>query len=356
MNLQSAFDGFRGFIDCVASAVILWISWLRPPLQVRLVEEDNDSFRIELPTGRERAGLDKTRVRLVHGTADVPSAIAEVLQGSEAEIVLRSQRFLFRPLEVPRRAAEFLDGIVRAQIDRLTPWNAHDAAFGWMTSTAAAKDRIALSVCATARSLLTPYVDVLLGLGVESVAISTLPEMSVAGTSPIRVLERRGSSVIDQDRIRRYLSIALLVSGLFAVLSTIANEFLGGALDAQQLELSQEISQRRAMIRSNGAPAASSALQMLSQRKHESPSSVLVLEALSKILPDHTYVTELRVEGEKIQLVGLTRDAPALIPLIENSPSFTRATFFAPTTSTEGEPGEHFHIEAQVKPVFATGP
>ena len=60
-----------------------------------------------------------------------------------------------------------------------------------------------------------------------------------------------------------------------------------------------------------------SAAQSLEQRKHTTPSSVIVLEALSAVLPDDTYVTELRIDGEKLQIVGVTSDAPSLIKLIE---------------------------------------
>jgi general secretion pathway protein L len=82
---------------------------------------------------------------------------------------------------------------------------------------------------------------------------------------------------------------------------------------------------------------------------------VIVIEALSQILPDHTYLTELRVIGDRVQIVGVSRDAPSLIRLIEQSSHFTRATFFAPTTRSPGEPGEHFNIEARIEPVYTPG-
>ena len=34
---------------------------------------------------------------------------------------------------------------------------------------------------------------------------------------------------------------------------------------------------------------------------------------------------------------------------------FEHAAFYAPTTRTPGDPGERFHVEAHIKPVFAVG-
>jgi general secretion pathway protein L len=81
----------------------------------------------------------------------------------------------------------------------------------------------------------------------------------------------------------------------------------------------------------------------------------MVLEAVSRAVPDTTYVTELRIEGDKVQVVGLTQDAPPLIRLMEQSPQFSRATFFAPTTRDQNEAGDRFHIEAHITPHFGSG-
>jgi general secretion pathway protein L len=81
----------------------------------------------------------------------------------------------------------------------------------------------------------------------------------------------------------------------------------------------------------------------------------MVLEGISRVLPDTTYVTELRIEGDKMQVAGLTQDAPSLIRLIEQSPQFTRATFFAPTTRAPEDSGERFHVEAHVTPYYGSG-
>jgi len=349
-------DGFYRWIDSVASTVNGLLHRLQSNHEVRIVEEAHDTFTLHAAGTARKSSLRDHRIRIADGSIEesLPAAWASMLRGSRAELVLRANRFLFRPLELPKRAVEFLDGIVRAQIDRLTPWTAGEAVFSWTPPKDAPNDRIELTIAATARALVAPYVQAIADLGAASVVVLTVPADAEPHAAPIKVFEQRARGVFEIDRIRRTLVALFMLSGLAAAVSMGYSAVALDSLDGEQQALSRKIAARRAALHT-GPEFAVSAQRMLERRKQSMPSSVIVLEALSQILPDHTYVTELRIEADKLQIVGVTRDAAALIALIEQSPHFTRATFSAPTTRTPGEPGERFHIEAQIKQILAVG-
>ena len=90
----------------------------------------------------------------VEATSFVGSALTKsqsLLAGSHVDVVLAPSHFLFRELELPLRAAEFFEGVVREQIDRLTPWRSSDAAFGWSAPAKLDDKRILVTVAATTR-------------------------------------------------------------------------------------------------------------------------------------------------------------------------------------------------------------
>lgn len=342
---------FTRWIDAAAGAVVAALSSFGKRKSVQVIEQEGGSFVIQ-SDDNSPSGLPFERVQIADGklVAAHADAVTAMLEGSSAELVLRPARVLFRPLELPQRATEFLGGVVRAQIDRLTPWTANDAAFGWSEPAVTGADRMTVTVAATARAPVQPVVDALTAAGAQSVTVTAAPP----GAAPITVLAHHAAGTLDFTRVRNAMVAVLIGAGLLAGLSLSAAALAGVRYGNQQEELARRIAERRAAIRAGrDGPQAATPLRALERRKYQSPSSVIVLEVLSQILPDHTYVTELRIEGDKLRLIGVTRDAPELIRLLERSPNFTRATFFAPTTKGPTDPGERFHIEAQIEPVFA---
>jgi general secretion pathway protein L len=196
-----------------------------------------------------------------------------------------------------------------------------------------------------------PLLDALSGAGAASVAMFTAPADGAAGSAGMKVYDQSIRGTLDAMRMSRILLLVLLVAAGAASLAVAADATIGGGLEARSLDLAHRIDERRALLRGGQGGANRSASALLDRRKQEVAATVIVLEALTAILPDHTYVTELRVEGNRLQVIGVTQDAPGLIRLIEQSPHFTRATFFAPTTRSPTDPGERFHIEARIEPV-----
>lgn len=343
------------WIDAIARTMSAPLANMNPVRRIEVVENDEGIFTMQLApkTKMKDGNLSPCRIDIADGMLSNPLSgeWGAAVKGGVVELMLRSSRFVFRPLELPNRAAEFLDGIIRAQIDRLTPWNATEAVFRWTRPRDVAGERIELTVVATGRAAATSLAQAFFDLGAAGVDISS----AAPGEDRVVVYSQRATAQAGFGRIRLALVSGLATTGLLAMLSTGLGGFIVASYDAQQQQIDRRIAERRAILRGGQTGSGSSPLELLIRRKQTTASSVLVIEALSALLPQHTYATEIRIEGDKLQIVGVTRDAPSLIQILEQSPHFSSAGFFAPTTRAANEPGERFHIEARLKPHFGLG-
>jgi general secretion pathway protein L len=343
------------WIDTVARTVSARLEFARGKRQIAITEEGEGFLTLRLAprAETENSELPSCRIQLVDGGVSGPLSPewAAAMQGAMVDLALQPSRFVFRPLELPSRAVEFLDGIICAQIDRLTPWTAVDAVFHWSSPQGRADDHIVLTVVATARAAVTSLAQVFFDLGAAGVEVST----AAPGMERIAVFNRRVGEQAGSSRLRLALVAILATTGVLAMLSIGLGGFVTGSYDAEQQQIQRRIAERRAIARSNQGGSDSSPLEVLVRRKQTVPSAVIVLEELSALLPDHTYATEMRIEGDKLQISGLTHDAPSLIQILEQSPYFASAGFFAPTTRAANESRERFHIETRIKPQFGSG-
>jgi general secretion pathway protein L len=343
------------WIDAIARTISAPLENVKSVRRIEVVEDDECIFTMRIAPHTRIKGdeLPPCRVDIADGvvSSSLSPEWAAAVRGGLVELVLRPSRFVFRSLELPSRAAEFLDGIIRAQIDRLTPWNPGETAYHWTRPSDVAGERIAITIVATGRSAVISLAQAFSDLGAAGVAIST----AASEEGRVTVYNQRADRQSGFRQMRLALIACLVTTGLLAMLSVSVGGFVADSYDAQQQQIQRRISERRAIMRGNQTGSAGSPLEILVRRKQTTPASVIVIEALSALLPDHTYATEVRMEGDKLQIVGVTRDAPSLIQVLEQSPYFSSAGFFAPTTRAANEPGERFHIEAKLKPHFGLG-
>jgi len=81
-------------------------------------------------------------------------------------------------------------------------------------------------------------------------------------------------------------------------------------------------------------------------------ADVSVLEVwaeLSRVLPDHTFLTESRIVDNKVTITGFSSDAARLVRIVDQSPLFSGAALTAAITSDATEHKDRFSLSFKVR-------
>jgi general secretion pathway protein L len=294
--------------------------------------------------------------------AEVSADVSRAAHNSFVILEFPADKVVMRRITVPAQARKFLSGVIRNQIERLSPWPANGVVYGF-AAEAGAGDAAVVEV----RILMAARADVdaarqdlaTLGLPVDRIVArgsDTEAADKTAGsvtlwsrlvdTSP----ERLGSLVRAIGiGIAASVTVSLLL-GSWALLSAAAIRDESEEVAARSRVLQRQVQTGRSAPTASIPPAERAWLL-----KETSISSVILIEGLSRALPDSAYVSEIRLEKESLRITGLAGDAPALLAPLERSDHLTDVHFFAPTA--RGPDGKlfRFSIEAHVEPRIKIG-
>jgi general secretion pathway protein L len=299
---------------------------------------------------RTRGRVDLVGTSLAEGDPPLAELLRQLgrQKTSPAQIVLRLRpdEVVQTRLSVPAAAAEVLEAVVRNQIERLAPWPADKAFFAYET-TAASDGSAMLDVrlAVAARSLVEGLVADLDALGFApgvvdfGTDVSAEPRLNLlaAGSG-----ERRRSGRLLLWGVG-FLWVGALIAGAIGTIGLVQHSRELQALTAQLQDLHAK------SVAALPGQASARRLAWLASERGKQPSMAVVVEALSRALPDEAWLTRLEVDQGTVRLTGNAANAAALIGLIEASGHFADVQFSAPTTLAEGE-GESFTITARVVP------
>jgi general secretion pathway protein L len=268
-------------------------------------------------------------------------------------VILRfpTEAGLARRITLPAAVEGNLSSVLRFEIDRLTPWPADRVAYAFRPAGPGPEPRtIAVDLIAVPRATLDAAMAALGRLGI----VPTIADL--AGTDPAAepVLDLLGAKGGRRDRRLRHIAFAL--GALFGIPAA----FLGGWLAWNLIERLHDLDlQREQVARAKESVASVSALQaelrtlaasneFIAERRAGVPSASLVVETLSRDLPDGVWLTELSIEGRTVRLVGYADDASPLIAILEDSPLFAGAAFAAPSVRDHERGQERFTVTADI--------
>jgi general secretion pathway protein L len=90
------------------------------------------------------------------------------------------------------------------------------------------------------------------------------------------------------------------------------------------------------------------ASRFLFEKKRSEIMAVSLVDEISRILPDHTWVMRLDISETEMQLQGQSTMSSSLIALIEASPLFENVEFRSPVVQVAGTDADRFHLSADV--------
>ena len=300
-------------------------------------------------------------------SAPAESALAVLAAGSLApDEVVRAARSGFvileppvnkivvRRISVPAQAREFLRGIVRNQVERLSPWQADQTVYGF-DAEASAEDAAALDVRVfiTSRAAVNHARDEFDAIGLPPDRIVARPD-GVSAAAPVTLWSRLADVPGETaKRTHRQIGVAIAASVLLSVGLVLWAFTSAASIREESDELASRSRTLQRQLHGSRAPQAIAALPPAERAwawKETSLSTVIMLNVLSRALPDAAYLTELRLDNSILRIIGLASDAPSLIAPLKRSGHFTGVHFVAPTTRGPDGTLFRFHIEAQVLP------
>ncbi len=335
----------KRWIEVLAAVVFGWRELWRARRSL-IVSRDEGRFIVR----QVQSGRQSILVTAEMGSK-VSEAVARIVRKSFVIFEFPLDTIVLRRISVPAQAREYLPGIVRNQIERLSPWQADQSVYGF-DAEVSQEDATALNV----RVLIAARPDID-GARDEIAAIGLPADRVVAGagaaqaTAPVTLWSRIANpppASVQRACWQIGLCIAATVSvsiglSLWAIASAASIRAESEDLAARSKTLQRQIQSSQMLASLNPAQRAWVA-------KETSRSAVIVLEALSRTVPDTAYLTELYLESATLRLVGLAGDPPALLAPLEQSGHLADVRFFAPTTRTADGKLFRFHIEARVEP------
>jgi general secretion pathway protein L len=324
---------------------------LMPRAERLYLELEGSVLVVSRGTAQDKEEL--TRYSLDHpGTSAVRPSGQDAMGERAGQVVfcLPADKALTKTLTLPLAAEENLREVLSFEMDRQTPFTADQIYYDFsILARSSAEGTLAVNLVLTTRRTLDDLLSRLesRGLFPDQVTINC---GAGDGFAPVNLLpaEKRQPKAITP----RVVNLVLGAVAMALVVSAVSLPLLNKRQRIEALEpliktasaKAQQAHQLREKVETLTANS-----QFLIDKKRSSLTVLEIMDEVTRILPDDTWITRLDIKGSELQLQGQSSSAAALIPLIESSTLLQDPAFRSPVTQVPRSDAERFHLSAQVR-------
>jgi len=313
-------------------------------LAVRIGEDEARIWRLA-----RGARTEIGRVDLSAGEAQQRAVMAGLVGGRMRRdaivLALPAERVLRKTLDLPLAAEGELADLLRFELDRQTPFSPEQACYDYRV---AARDRqsgrIKVELAVAPRDVVERALAIAAGWGLEPGLVTAAGDEEAE-----RAFDLSGRAAPNGFGGRAVLTavLALAAAALLAVAVALPLQWQAAAADeAEQALAAARAAAREAADLREALGQRRQDSRFLLDRKLNTPMAVSVLAHLTRLLPDDTYLFELRLQGGRLRVRGYAPAASPLLELFERHPRLREARFESPVTRVPGIDKERFDLSA----------
>ena len=269
--------------------------------------------------------------------------------GLALDIEINKSEVLHRKITLPASTEENLYEVIQYEMDRYTPFKKEDVYFDYIIEERVKEKQLIKIILFVVRKEVLDSVINAIGSGniylnkIDIVDIEQ-PEDSITNVNLLRSHSDIGKS--KSSSIRGLLAVSAGLLLLTAVTPFVIN-FIHIQKLSSELENLEPTVQKVKQLQSEYTKMQDQ-IGYLVKIKQNNPSIIEMLNILSQVLPDHTHVQRLILEGGLLSIQGSSASASELIPVIDQTGMFDDIRFAAPVTQSGGDGLERYSITAQI--------
>lgn len=301
-------------------------------------------------TWREIGSVDLSGADAAREGAEFGRLLATVRRGrTPVALRLPGGRGFRRVAEYPLSAERDLDAILTHQMDRLTPFTAGQVYFDYRVLERDSRaGRLRVELVAAPRGIVD---DALARLGDWNMTADFV-DVGEAGDESCGAINLLGHGrAARKVRAGRWRNGALALVNAALIAAVVAlplSERMRTEADMTRQVAAAKIGADKVMGLRDAVERIKVETAILKNKRKETPRAIAVINEITRILPDGTWLDELSLREGVVQVQGFSPQASALIATIEGSAMLTDTRFRAPVTQQASLGVERFHISAGV--------
>lgn len=275
---------------------------------------------------------------------------ASILSGNnDIVLLLPGNATLRKSITLPAAAEENLREVLAFGMDEQTPFSAEQVYYDYIiTGRSSQRRQLDVELLVAPRDRMNELIESLATTGLQPDVVTT--KSGADTVFDVNLLPKEQRPIRSRTTRRLNLALAALFVILTAATMVVPVQQKKQALAALQPRVAEamQASEESARLRREIEQMTQASTRLV-EMKSARPMAMHLLDELTRITPDDTWLSRIDIRGNEIQIQGESSTAETLIRVVDSSPLFQNPQFRSPVTQVPRSERERFHLSAELE-------